>query len=147
MGDMKNDLLEPSGDEMIKALRKELKFTRYCSLFVATLLLFVIVGGIYTVNKITPALIAVEKMQPAIAKIEQLDIEVLNEKIEQLDIEGLNAIVEDLDVEALSEVLRNINEATAYIKEIGEGFSNFSDSVTDSFNDLFKIGEKDKAGA
>ena len=124
----------------------ELKFTRLCSLFVATLLMFVIVGGIYAINKITPALTAVERMQPAIAKIEQLDIEVLNEKIEQLDIEGLNKIVDDLDVEALSEVLRNINEATAYIEEIGEGFSEFSDSVTDSFNDLFKIGGKNKSG-
>lgn len=146
MDDMKNELMEPSQDDMIKALRKELKFTRLCSLFVATLLMFVIVGGIYAINKITPALTAVERMQPAIAKIEQLDIEVLNEKIEQLDIEGLNKIVDDLDVEALSEVLRNINEATAYIEEIGEGFSEFSDSVTDSFNDLFKIGEKNKSG-
>ncbi len=146
MDDMKNELMELSQDDMIKALRKELKFTRLCSLFVATLLMFVIVGGIYAINKITPALTAVERMQPAIAKIEQLDIEVLNEKIEQLDIEGLNKIVDDLDVEALSEVLRNINEATAYIEEIGEGFSEFSDSVTDSFNDLFKIGEKNKSG-
>ena len=146
MDDMKNELMELSQDDMIKALRKELKFTRLCSLFVATLLMFVIVGGIYAINKITPALTAVERMQPAIAKIEQLDIEVLNEKIEQLDIEGLNKIVDALDVEALSEVLRNINEATAYIEEIGEGFSEFSDSVTDSFNDLFKIGEKNKSG-
>ncbi|MBR5127821.1 MAG: hypothetical protein IKU69_05280 [Roseburia sp.] len=146
MGDMKNELLESSQDEMMKALRKELKFTRVCSLLVATLLVFVIVGGFYVVNKITPALAAIEKMQPAIAKIEQLDIEVLNEKIEQLDIEGLNKIVEDLDVEALSEVLRNINEATAYIEEIGKGFSDFSESVTDSFNDLFKIGEKNRNG-
>lgn len=143
---MRNDLPELSQTEVMKALRKELKFTRFCSLFVATLLVFVIVGGIFAVNKITPALAAVEKMQPAITKIEQLDIEVLNEKIEQLDIEGLNKIVEDLDVEALSEVLRNINEATMAIEELKEGFGNFSDSMTDSFNDLFKIGEKNKEG-
>ena len=146
MSDVRNSLSEQSQDEMIKALRKELKFTRYCSLFVATLLVFVIVGGIYAVNKMTPALTAVQQMQPAIAKIEELDIDVLNEKIEQIDIEGLNRIVDDLDVEALSEVLRNINEATAAIEELKEGFGDFSDSVSNSFNDLFRIGEKDNGG-
>lgn len=143
---MKNNILEQPQDEMLKALRKELKFTRFCSLLVATLLVFVIVGGIYIVNKITPALDAVEKMQPAIAKIEQLDIEVLNEKMEQLDIEGLNKIVEELDAAALSEVLRNINEAITALEEMKDGFSDFSDSMTDSFNDWFKIGEKNRNG-
>ena len=146
MKDMRNNLLEQPQDEMLKELRKELKFTRFCSLFLATLLVFVIVGGIYIVNKITPALDAVEKMQPAIAKIEQLDIEVLNEKMEQLDIEGLNKIVEELDAAALSEVLRNINEAITALEELKDGFSDFSDSMTDSFNDWFKIGEKNRNG-
>lgn len=127
-------------DEMLKALRKELKFTRYCSLLVGTLLLFVIVGGVYAVNKMEPALAAIQKMQPAIEKIEQLDIEMLNEKIEQLDIEGLNKIVEDLDAAELSETLKNINDATALLKEVGDGFSEFTDSISNSFSGLFGKG-------
>ena len=124
-------------EEMLKSLRKELKFTRYCSLLVGMLLLLVIVGGIYVVNKMEPALAAVEKMQPAIEKIEQLDIDVLNEKMAQLDIEGLNKIVEDLDAAELSETLKNINDATALLKEAGAGIRDFSDSITDSFSGLF----------
>lgn len=127
-------------EEMMKALRKELKLTRYCSLLVGMLLLLVIVGGIYAVNKMEPALTAIQKMQPAIEKIEQLDIEMLNAKIEQLDIEGLNKIVEDLDAAELSETLKNINDATALLKEVGDGFSAFTDSISNSFSGLFGNG-------
>ena len=124
-------------DEMLKALRKELKITRYCSLIVGLLLLFVIVGGIYVVNKMEPALTAIEQMRPAIEKMEQLDIDVLNEKMEQLDIEGLNKIVEDLDAEELSETLKNINDATAMLKEAGKNIGEFSDSLSNSFSGFF----------
>ena len=127
-------------EEMLKALRKELKLTRYCSLLVGMLLLLVIVGGIYAVNRMEPALTAIQKMEPAIEKMEQLDIEVLNKKIEQLDIEGLNKIVEDLDAAELSEALKNINDATALLKEVGDGFSEFSDSISNSFSGLFGKG-------
>ncbi len=124
-------------EEMLKALRKELKFTRYCSLIVGMLLLLVIVGGLFVVKKMEPALTAIEQMQPAIEKIEQLDIDVLNEKMEQLDIEGLNKIVQDLDAEELSETLKNINDATAMLKEAGKSIGEFSDSISNSFSGLF----------
>ena len=127
-------------EEMLRALRKELKITRYCSLIVGMLLLFVIVGGIYVVHKMEPALIAIEKMEPAIEKIEQLDITVLNEKMAQLDIEGLNKIVENLDAAELSETLKNINDAADLLKEAGDGIREFSDSITDSFSGLFGNG-------
>ena len=127
-------------DELLNALKKELKVTRYISVIVATLLVFVIVCGIYIVNEISPALTALQEMQPAIEKIEQLDVEVLNEKIEELDIEGLNQVVKDLDAEALSETLKNMNDAVTLLKEAGEGFSEFSDSVSNSFSGLFGIG-------
>jgi len=140
MSELRNGMTEQSQEEILNSLRKELKVTRYCSLFVAALLVFVIVGGIYVVNKITPALTAMQQMQPAIEKMEQLDVEVLNQKIAQLDIERLNQIVEDLDAKELSETLKNINDATALLKEAGEGFSEFSDSLTGSFSDLFGIG-------
>jgi len=140
MRELRNSIQEQSQEEVLKSLRKELKFTRYCSLLVATLLVFVIVGGIYVVNKMTPALTAIEQMRPAVEKMEQLDIEMLNQKIEQLDMEGLNKLVEELDAKELSETLKNINDATALLKEAGEGFSNFSDSLTGSFSDWFGVG-------
>lgn len=127
-------------EEMLKVLRKELKFTRYCSLIVGMLLLLVIVGGIYVVNKMEPALTAIQKMEPAIEKIEELDIAVLNEKIAQLDIEGLNKIVEDLDAEELSEALKNMNDAAEQLREVGEGFREFTDSVSNSFSGWFGKG-------
>ena len=146
MNELKNNRTEQSQEEIIKSLQKELKITRYCSLMVAVLLLGVIGGGIYSVNKMAPALAAIEQMRPAIEKIEALDIEMLNQKIEQLDIEGLNKIVEDMDVEELSETLKNINDAAAMLKEMGEGFSDFSDSVSNSFSDLFGIGTSNNHG-
>ena len=145
-----NNRKEMSQDEMMKALQKELRITRYCSLFVSVLLLLTIAGGIYTVNKMQPALEAVQNIRPTIQKIEdldvkalnqkieQLDIEVLNQKIEQLDIDGLNQIVEDLDVEELSETLKNINDAADKIREIQSGFSGVSDSFSDAFSGWFK---------
>lgn len=146
MMEVKEKMTEHSQEEILNSLRKELKITRYCSILVATLLVFVIVGGIYVVNKMTPALTAVQQMQPVIEKIEQLDIEMLNQKIEQLDIEGLNKIVEDLDAEELSETLKNINDATALLREIGEGLGDFSDSVSNSFSDWLGIETLDNNG-
>ena len=140
MNEMRNSMQEQSQEEVLNSLRKELKFTRCCSLVTAILLVVVIAGGVFIVNKMTPALTAMQQMQPAIEKMEQLDIEVLNQKIAQLDIEGLNQIVEDLDAKELSETLKNINDAAALLKEAGEGFSQFSDSITDSFSGWFGIG-------
>lgn len=133
----KNKRSEQSQEEVLNSLRKELKVTRYCSLFVAVLLIGVIVGGVYVVNTMSPALEVLQQMQPAVEKMEQFDVEMLNQKIEQLDIEGLNKIVEDLDAKELSETLKNINEATAKLKEVGEGVSNFSESLSNSFSGLF----------
>lgn len=133
----KNTMSGQLQEEVLNSLRKELKFTRYCSLFVAVLLVAVIIGGVYVVNIMSPALEALQQMQPAVEKMEQFDVEMLNQKIEELDIEGLNKIVEDLDAKELSEMLKNINEATAKLKEVGEGVSNFSESISNSFSGLF----------
>ncbi len=140
MNDMENNMPKQSQEEMIKELRKELKFTRCCSLIVAVLLALVIAGGVYAVNKMTPALEAVSEMQPAIEKLEQLDIEMLNQKIEQLDIEGVNKIIEDLDASELSETLKNINDAAEQLREVREGFSEFTNSISDSFSGWFGKG-------
>ena len=152
MNEFKGNSSEQFQEETLRSLQKELRFTRYCCIFVIALLVVLIVGGILLVNKMTPVLTSIEQMQPAIEKMEQLDIDMLNQKIaqldidllnqkiEQLDIEGLNQIVEDLDAKELSETLENINDATALLKEAGEGISDFSDSLSGSFSDLFGIG-------
>lgn len=124
-------------EEMLKSLRKELKITRYCTLFTGVLLLAVLIGGIYIMNKIEPALVAVREMQPVMEQMEELDIGLLNEKIEQLDMEGLNEMVKDLDAAELSEALKNINDAAAMLKEAGESISEFSNSISGSFSGLF----------
>lgn len=121
-------------EEMLKSLRKELKITRYCSLFTGVLLLAVLIGGVCLMNKIEPALTAVREIQPV---MEQLDIALLNEKIEQLDIEGLNEMIKDLDAAELSEALKNINDAAAMLKEAGESITEFSNSISGSFSGLF----------
>lgn len=124
-------------EEMLKSLRKEMKITRYCTLFTGVLLLAVLISGVYIMNKIEPALTAVREMQPVMEKLEELDIGLLNEKIEQLDMEGLNKIVKDLDAAELSETLKNINDAAAMLKEAGESISEFSNSISGSFSGLF----------
>lgn len=137
MSELKNNSLGNSQEEMVDVLRKELKMTRWCNMAVLVLLGMVLVGGIFLANRLLPVAEAVKEMQPAIEKIEQLDMETLNQKIEQLDIEGLNKITEELDAAELSETLKNINEAAAALKEVKENIEEFSDSVSNSFSGLF----------
>ena len=124
-------------DELINSLRKELKVTRYCSLLVAVLLVIVIIGGVSIVNTIRPAITAVQKMEPVMEQMAELDVNMLNEKIAQLDIEGLNQAISGLDMEEASKALANINDAVEKLQEIGEGFSKFSGSVNQSITGLF----------
>lgn len=124
-------------EELINSLRKELKVTRYCSLFVAVLLVVVIIGGVSVVNMLRPAIEAVQEMQPVMAQMAELDVDMLNEKIAQLDIEGLNQAIAGLDMEEVSKALANINDAVEKLQKIGEGFSDFSSSVNQSISGLF----------
>ena len=136
----KNYVVEQTKEDDLAVLRKELKITRYCSLLVAMLLVIVIIGGVFLAKQMAPALTAIQEMQPAIQKMEQIDVEMLNAKIEQLDIEGLNKAIEGLDVEELSKSLKNINEAIDRLKEAGESFEAFSELFSNSFSGLFGIG-------
>jgi len=63
---MEQKQLMTEQEEMLNSLRKELKVTRYCSLFVAVLLIIVIVGGVSVMNMLRPAVEAVQEMQPVI---------------------------------------------------------------------------------
>lgn len=127
-------------EEVMNTLRRELKITRYCSVFVAVLLVCVIAGGIYMANKIAPAAAALQEMQQTVEKLEELDVEMLNEKISQLDMEQLNQAIEGLDTEALSKALRSMNEAVEKLQKFGESFGSFSDSVGNSVSDFFGNG-------
>ena len=124
-------------EEMMKALRKELKVTRYCSLLLAVLLVIVIAGGVFMMNMFAPAVTAMQEMQPVMQQMANLDVDMLNEKIEQLDIEGLNEAIDGLDTEEMSKALANMNAAVEKLQEIGEGWSNFSSSVNQSISGLF----------
>ena len=124
----------------MEELQKELKITRICSLIVAALLVCVIAGGIYIVNMIRPMVTAIQEMQSAMEKIEQIDVEMLNEKIAQLDIEGLNQMIAGMDTEEMMEALENMNDIMERLESIQEGISSFSDSVTDSFSGWFGFG-------
>lgn len=124
-------------EEVMKALRKELKITRYCTIFTALLLAIVIIGGISVVNTFSPVIEAVQEIQPVMEKMSELDVEMLNEKIAQLDIEGINEAIAGLDTEELTEALININDAVETLQEIGEKFGNFSNSVNSSLSGLF----------
>ncbi len=110
-------------DEELQKLKKELKLTRYCSLITAVLLVCVIAGGAYMVNRLAPAVTALQEMQPVVEKLNNLDVEMLNEKIEQLDMEGLNQAMEGLDTEELSKAIKNINDVSDKLQEIGNTFS------------------------
>lgn len=136
----KYEMVEDRKDETLEMLRRELKITRYCSLFVAVLLIGVIIGGGYMLSKVTPALQVIEQMQPAIAKMEQLDVEMFNAKIEQLDIEGLNKAIGELDAQEVSEALKNINEAVEKLKEAEETFGVFSETFKNSLSGWFGLG-------
>lgn len=120
-------------EKMIAALQKELKITRYCSLFVGILLFAVMVCSVYAVKEVSPAIRAMEEMKPAMEQLEQLDITMLNEKIGQLDMEGLNEMIQEVDAEQLSETLTNLNEAAALLKQVGEGLDAFSHSFSGLF--------------
>ena len=132
---MENKMQEQ--DELIKSLRKELKVTRYCSIFVAVLLLIVIIGGVSVINMFRPAIAAIQEMQPIMAQMAELDVEMLNEKIAQLDIEGLNQAIAGLDTAEMSKALANINDAVEKLQEMGDSWSKFSSSVNQSISGLF----------
>lgn len=127
-------------EDVLNSLRKELKVTRICSIVVAVLLFCVIAGGVYIVNMVTPMVTAIQEMKPAIQKMEQIDVEMLNEKIAQLDIEGLNQLIQGMDAEEMMEALENINDIIEDLEEIQAGFQSFSDSISDSFTGWFGLG-------
>ena len=96
--------------EAIEKLRKELQITRIFSVIVAVFLGAVITGGIFFMSMMMPMVTAMKEMQPTIKKMEQLDVEMLNEKFAQLDVEVLNEKIEQLDIEGMNELIHGVDE-------------------------------------
>ena len=124
-------------EEELQKLKKELKLTRICNLLVAVLLVCVIAGGAYMVDRLAPAVTALQELQPVAEKLGDLDVEMLNEKISQLDIDGLNQAIEGLDTQELTKAIKNINDVSDKLQEIGENLSEFTNSFGNTFSGLF----------
>lgn len=130
--------------EMMEKLQKSLKMNRYISLIVAALLICLLVGGGIFLNRITPAISAIQEMQVSLKVLEQVDYEALNSTIEGLDIETLNATIQSLDMETLNEKIDSLdvealNDALNDLdtRELSEALENLNNAV----DKLEKVGE------
>lgn len=123
--------------QAFEQLRKELQLTRIFCIIVAVLLGVVITGGILLMNMMKPVVSAINEMQPAIQKMEQIDVEMLNEKLAQLDVEVLNEKIEQLDIESLNATLNSIQKAQNTLEALTESVKN---SFSSSFSGLFGLG-------
>ena len=123
--------------EAIENLRKELQVTRIFSIIVAVLLCVVIAGGVFLMNMMKPVVTAVREMQPAIQKMEQIDVELLNEKLAQLDVEVLNEKISQLDIESMNEALKNMLKIQNSLEDMTDSLKN---SWSSTFSGLFGIG-------
>lgn len=140
MDELKRNKENSSNEAAFDSLQKELRITRICSMVVAGLLVAVIAGGIYLANLIVPMVTAIQEMQPAIAKLETIDMDLINEKISQLDIEGLNEMIQTLDGDEVSEALEHFNRALEKLEKVQSDLESFSSSVSNSLSGLFGIG-------
>lgn len=152
--------------EAIEKLRKELQITRIFTVIVAVLLGGVITGGIFFMSMMLPMVNTMKEMQPAIEKMEELDVEVLNEKFAQLDVEVLNEKIAQLDIEGMNELLHGVDEMLdgmdakqmqETLESINAALNNMlkvqntldaltqslTNSLTSSFSGLFGIGDID----
>lgn len=123
--------------EAIEKLRKELQITRIFSVIVVVLLGAVITGGIFFMNMMRPMVTAMQEMQPAIQKMEQIDVEVLNEKFAQLDVEALNEKIAQLDIEGMNELIHGMDELLADVD--AEQMQETLDGVNAALNNMLKI--------
>lgn len=123
--------------EAIEDLRKELQITRIFSVIVAVLLGAVITGGIFFMSMMMPMVTAMKEMQPTIQKMEQLDVEVLNEKFAQLDVEVLNEKIEQLDIEGMNELIHGVDEMLDGMdaKKMQETL----DAINGALNNMLKV--------
>ena len=123
--------------EAIEKLRKELQVTRIFSIIVAVLLGAVITGGIFFMSMMMPMVTAMKEMQPTIQKMEQLDVELLNEKFAQLDVEVLNEKIEQLDIEGMNELIHGVDEMLDGMD--AEQMQETLDAINASLSNMLKV--------
>ena len=123
--------------QAIEKLRKELQVTRIFSIIVAVLLGAVVTGGIFFMSMMMPMVTAMKEMQPVIRKMEQIDVELLNEKFAQLDVEVLNDKIEQLDIEGMNELIHSVDEMLEGADT--EQMQETLDSINAALNNMLKV--------
>lgn len=123
--------------QAIEKLRKELQITRICSAIVAVLLGAVLTGGIFFMSMMMPMVTAMKEMQPTIQKMEQIDVEMLNEKFAQLDVDVLNEKIEQLDIEGMNELIQGVDEMLEGVD--AEQMQETLDGINMALNNMLKV--------
>ena len=122
--------------QVLNQLRKELRITRIFCAISSLLTLFLLIGGIFVVNKVQNYM---TEITPVVEKVSELDVEGFNQTLEnvnvvlasvdweklsaslsELDVEALNAAIADLDTAELSEALTNLNDAADTLEEVSK---------------------------
>lgn len=131
-------------DENTKLLKK-LRIGQWVNRIILILVLFVMIG-----NVVTTVIVGVRikqftvMIQPAVDAINAIDVEELNktlvtinksidvfkidetlDALSKLDFEGFSEVINGIDVEKLNSTLGKIDDATQFMKRIGEGMNNF----------------------
>lgn len=127
-------------EETLRAIKKELRFTRVCCILSMLLTLCMVLGGGVAIWKIQPVLEAaedikpvldaVEEAQPALEQLSELDTEQLNtlieeitpavEQLSEIDADGLNELLANLDPEELQQTIDNLNSAVDAVNSVSD---------------------------
>ncbi len=131
-------------DENTKLLKK-LHIGQWVNRIIMILVLFVMIGNIVTTVIVGVRIKQFTVMiQPAVDAINAIDVEELNktlvtinksidvfkidetlDALSKLDFEGFSEVINGIDVEKLNSTLGKIDDATQFMKRIGEGMNNF----------------------
>ncbi len=151
-------------ENMIKKLSRELLITRIFTGILSILMILILVGGVLAYRGFTRyteeinaemerAMAMLEEyagdIRPAIAKLEEVDIQAVNDtlatlnqtmasvdwekvttQLSALDIDSLNEAIEGLDTQELSVTLRNMNDVVEKLQNISDGMKSFFSKFT-----------------
>lgn len=128
-------------ENSVEILKKELKFTRICSVVSSVLTICLLAAVVILFTKLWPVYEFMNTAKPAVERISEIDVNTLNETIETLnetmgevdwenlsnsldalDVEAVNKVIENYDPEEVSRTLDNLNSAIEMITSISEKF-------------------------
>lgn len=128
----------------VKGLRRELMITRVCCGITSILMGCLLLGGFLVFKRTEPVFDVLNKAQPMMEQMTELDMEAVNTTLEQinttlesvdwekitqtlgeLDIESINTAIEGLDTEELTEAVENMNNAVDVLEGWGNKWSSF----------------------